>query len=304
MGIGPMQSLAKIAVVDGKPTLASETQRALILQAGHEMWVEEATSTKVTVAGKRRNSDQTSRITWTMDDARRANLAGRPAWKLYPRQMLLARASAELARAMFADAIGGLAATEEIEEQGTVPESERRARAEEDARERKRIDEPQRDRIGERRARQPPGAQGRRSPVKRAHRRSTSSWRWSRQRMEAALKEELERRGGGHLRGAGEEVDGAHAREEGDDAGGPARLLLASWRAGTSESSSDLTMEEASKVIDALEQWNPEDPQVAAVPGDGRLDERALDRRPQLGEVPALQRPQPGLDQVASGPRT
>lgn len=117
VGLGPMQALAKIAVIDGKPTLAAEAQRALILAAGHDLWVEEATNTRVTVAGRRKDSDQSNRITWTMDDAKRANLAGKPNWRTYPRAMLLARATAELARAVFADAIGGLAATEEIEEQ-------------------------------------------------------------------------------------------------------------------------------------------------------------------------------------------
>ena len=116
VGIGPMQSLAKIAVIDGRPSLAAEAQRALILAAGHDLWIEESTITRCTIAGRRRGSDATSRVTWSMDDAKRANLAGRSNWRNYPRQMLLARASAELARAVFADAIGGLAATEELEE--------------------------------------------------------------------------------------------------------------------------------------------------------------------------------------------
>lgn len=117
VGIGPMQALSKIAVIDGRPTLAAEAQRALILAAGHDLWVEEATITRVTVAGKRRDSDQTTRVTWTMDDAKRANIAGKLNWRTYPRQMLLARATAELARAVFADAIGGLAASEEIDDE-------------------------------------------------------------------------------------------------------------------------------------------------------------------------------------------
>ena len=121
VGFGPMQSLAKIAVIEGKPALAAEAQRALILRAGHAIWIEDATTTKVTVCGRRKDSEQINRFTWTMDDAKRANLAGRPSWRMYPRQMLTARATAELARAVFADAIGGLMAIEELEESRRGP---------------------------------------------------------------------------------------------------------------------------------------------------------------------------------------
>jgi hypothetical protein len=117
VGLSPMQALSKIAVIDGKPSLAAEAQRALILAAGHNIWLEEQTVTKVTIAGKRHDQDQIQRVTWTMDDARRAKLDGKQNWRTYPRQMLVARASAELARSMFADVIGGLAAIEELEDQ-------------------------------------------------------------------------------------------------------------------------------------------------------------------------------------------
>jgi hypothetical protein len=128
VGLGPMQALAKIAVIDGRPTLSAEAQRALILAAGHDLWIEESTNTRCVIGGRRRDSDASSRVTWTLDDAKRAGLAGRRNWRSYPRQMLLARASAELARAVFADAIGGLAATEElegiVEDNGTPAEAE------------------------------------------------------------------------------------------------------------------------------------------------------------------------------------
>jgi hypothetical protein len=123
LGLGPMQALAKIAVIDGKPSLSSETQRALILQAGHDIWIVESSATKATMAGRRNGSDHTSTVTWTMDDAKRAGLAGRQNWRSYPRQMLAARATAELARLIFADAIGGLVATEEVEEMDGTPEA-------------------------------------------------------------------------------------------------------------------------------------------------------------------------------------
>lgn len=124
LGIGPLQSLAKIAVIEGKPSLSAEAQRALILSAGHDMWVVESTNSKCTVAGRRFNSEHTSQITWTLDDAKRAGLAGRQNWRTYPRQMLMARATAELARLIFADAVGGLLATEELEDGDVEVEGE------------------------------------------------------------------------------------------------------------------------------------------------------------------------------------
>lgn len=116
LGLGPMQALAKIAVIDGKPSLSAEAQRALILRAGHELRVDESSTTRVTVSGRRSGSDSWSSVTWTLDDAKRANLAGKPNWRTYPRQMLTARATAELARLLFADVIGGMIATEEIDD--------------------------------------------------------------------------------------------------------------------------------------------------------------------------------------------
>jgi hypothetical protein len=115
VGLGPMQALAKIAVIDGRPTLAAEAMRSLIFAAGHEVWVDEASTVKAVVAGRRAESSNVTRVTWSIEDAKRANLAGKANWRLYPRQMLLARATAELARLIFADAIGGLSATEELE---------------------------------------------------------------------------------------------------------------------------------------------------------------------------------------------
>jgi len=116
VGLPPMQSLAKVHVIEGRPALAAEAQRALILAAGHEVWLENSSSTSVTWAGRRKGSDQVTRIEWTMDDARRAGLDRRPNYAKYPRAMLSARASADLARAVFPDVIGGLMALEELED--------------------------------------------------------------------------------------------------------------------------------------------------------------------------------------------
>ncbi len=117
VGLTPMQSLAKIAVIKGRASLTAEAQRSLILARGHELWLEESTTTRAIAAGRRVGSDRVGRVTWTLDDAKRAGIAGGQNWRSYPREMLVARATAALARQMFADVIGGLAAAEELEGQ-------------------------------------------------------------------------------------------------------------------------------------------------------------------------------------------
>lgn len=107
IGIGPMQSLAKVDIVKGRPAPRAELARALALAAGHEIRVEESTNTRVTVAGRRGGSDFWQRVTWTLDDVKKAGIAS-PMYTKYPRQMLLARASAELVRAFAPDCLGGI----------------------------------------------------------------------------------------------------------------------------------------------------------------------------------------------------
>ena len=115
LGLQPMRALAWIALIQGKPAMLAEGQRAMILAEGHEIWFEESTTTRAICAGRRRGEERVGRITWTMDDAKRANLSGKPPWRAYPAEMLRARASAALARAMFPDVLGGLAAVEELD---------------------------------------------------------------------------------------------------------------------------------------------------------------------------------------------
>jgi hypothetical protein len=116
-GISPMQALSKIHVVDGRPAMSAELMRALVLRAGHEIWIEEQSGSRVIVAGQRAGSERVSKVAWTLDDAKRANLAGKQNWRSYPRAMLLARATAELCRALFPDVLAGISNTiEELQD--------------------------------------------------------------------------------------------------------------------------------------------------------------------------------------------
>lgn len=121
LGIGPMQALQSVNVIKGKPTLAPETMRALILRAGHQIATKEYTDERVTLVGTRDTMEET--VTFTVDDAKRAGLIKTGgAWTTYPRAMLLARATSELARLMFADVIAGASYTpEELDHDTPIP---------------------------------------------------------------------------------------------------------------------------------------------------------------------------------------
>lgn len=120
LGMAPMHSLSGIHMVEGKPTLAAETMRAQVLAAGHEIGYGEVSSSKVEVKGRRKGETSWTVLTWTLADAQRAGLANKNVWKSYPRQMLTARATAELCRLIFPDVTHGMRATEEMEDGGDL----------------------------------------------------------------------------------------------------------------------------------------------------------------------------------------
>jgi hypothetical protein len=121
LGLGPMTALSLTNVIEGKPTLSAEGQRALALAAGHDIEFLESTGAVCTVRGRRAGSERWTAVTWTIDAARKIGLANKQVWKSYPRAMLAARASAELCRMLFPEVLHGTAATEEIEDAADVP---------------------------------------------------------------------------------------------------------------------------------------------------------------------------------------
>jgi hypothetical protein len=102
-----------VNVIEGRPAASAELMRALVNRAGHRIDVVESRQDRVTLAGRRRDTGAQAKVTWTIGDAQRAKLTHNPAWTKYPRSMLLARATSELCRALFADVIGGLYTPEE-----------------------------------------------------------------------------------------------------------------------------------------------------------------------------------------------
>lgn len=113
LGIGPMQSLNSIHVIEGRTAMSPELMRAMVARHGHRIDVLENSATVCEVKGVRSDTGSTATVRWTMEDAKLAGLAGKNNWKNYPRAMLLARATSELCRIVFPDIIAGLSYTPE-----------------------------------------------------------------------------------------------------------------------------------------------------------------------------------------------
>lgn len=127
LGIGPMQSLSQINVIDGKPTMSPELMRGLVRGAGHRLTIDEWDDTTCSVTGTRADTGESLSLAWNLERARDAGLCtivdGRARarslrdkplpWESYTRAMLHARATSELCRALFADVIAGVSYTPE-----------------------------------------------------------------------------------------------------------------------------------------------------------------------------------------------
>lgn len=122
LGLGPMQSLNSIHVIEGRAAASPELMRALVAKAGHRIDVTENSNEACTMKGSRADTGAEATVRWTLDDAKNANLQGKDNWKKYPRAMLVARTTSELCRLLFPDIIAGLSYTpEEVESFSLAP---------------------------------------------------------------------------------------------------------------------------------------------------------------------------------------
>ena len=110
LGLEPLQSLASIAVINGRATLSSDLMAAVIRRAGHTLRIVENSPESVT-ATLIRADDKTFKfeVTWDKDKAVKAGLWGQKGpWSQYPTQMLRARAITEVARQGASEALMGM----------------------------------------------------------------------------------------------------------------------------------------------------------------------------------------------------
>lgn len=115
LGIGSMQSLRAIHIIDGKPTMSAELIAGLVLSRipGAMLRVVETNEDRCLVHAARPGHEPTP-FGFTIKDAERAGLLGKDNWRKYPRAMLRSRCITEAARAIFPDATMGLYDADEL----------------------------------------------------------------------------------------------------------------------------------------------------------------------------------------------
>lgn len=123
VGLSPMAAMRSFDIIQGQAAPRAITLRAVVQSHGHEMVLVESTATRCRMKGRRRGSQEWQAVTWTMDRARDLGLTGKDNWKKQPGAMLVARATSELARLIASDAILGIGySAEEIADGGSYDE--------------------------------------------------------------------------------------------------------------------------------------------------------------------------------------
>lgn len=109
--ISPLQALRGMHLIEGKPSLSADMMLALCkrkTEICEYFRLVKSTMTEATYTTKRRGEETPTTLSWTIEQARQAGLAGRGTWQKHPDAMLRARCIAALARAVYPDLLLGV----------------------------------------------------------------------------------------------------------------------------------------------------------------------------------------------------
>ena len=114
VGLNPAQSMQSVNVIQGRPSFSAECVVALCRSSPHfedlyENITDDGTDQAVAIAIAYRKGCSPVTVRFSVDDAKRAGLWGRGAWRSYPFHMLKVRARTTALKTMFADVLAGVA---------------------------------------------------------------------------------------------------------------------------------------------------------------------------------------------------
>ena len=108
LSINPMASLQMFNLIQGRPTLSANAMRGLAMSHGVQFRIDEQSDTRVVMSAKAPGSDTWTSATWTFDRAQRMGLTDKDNWRRMPQDMLTARCTSQLCRAVAANVLIGL----------------------------------------------------------------------------------------------------------------------------------------------------------------------------------------------------
>lgn len=125
IGLGPLQALQNISVINGRPAVWGDAALALVKGSGLCEYISETIENGVaTCRTKRKGEPNEVTRTFSVDDAKRAKLWGRQGpWTQYTNRMLQMRARSWALRDVFPDVLNGVGVAEEVMDiPGDVPQ--------------------------------------------------------------------------------------------------------------------------------------------------------------------------------------
>lgn len=122
LGIDAMSAIRSMHIIEGKPTLSADLMVGLAKRSPvcEHFTLVESTDLIATYETKRRGDPRSVKMSFTIEQARAANLLGKSIWKAYPAAMLRARAASALARAVYPDIFAGVYDPDELEPTRTI----------------------------------------------------------------------------------------------------------------------------------------------------------------------------------------
>lgn len=125
LGLGPMQGLQCIAVINGRPSIWGDAALALVQSSAVCEYVTESVEGDgdqmvATCTAKRRGYPQPTVVRFSVADAKKAGLWAKSGpWSQYPKRMLQLRARGFALRDCFPDVLKGLVTAEEAQDYPT-----------------------------------------------------------------------------------------------------------------------------------------------------------------------------------------
>lgn len=118
LGLTPMQALRSLHVVDGKPGMSADLIAARINKSGLSKYLRlvESSETVATFETWRADHPEAVRMSFTIEDARRAGLAEKDNYKKHPKSMLRARCLSAIGHAVYPELFFGVYELDEVQE--------------------------------------------------------------------------------------------------------------------------------------------------------------------------------------------